>query len=225
MKRVFTLLVLITFTVSICSGQENYKDFIKERKDVSKFTKEQLKEKASKDARKESKRLKKEGWKVAPGSLPLEKQLDRVYTMQFEMDLNTGFPKFIKGEAMSTGGNYDAAKMQAINLAKIELAGNIQTEVMGLIENRVGNKQLSPEEAESTSESVMGAKNAIAQSIGQTIVALEIYRDLHNKNKEVRVIIMYNAEMAKTAAKKAIREDLEKKADNLVDQLDNILGF
>lgn len=227
MKKILLILLLAVITVSFCNAQnsDEYKAFMKERKEVAKFTKEQLNEKVSKDARKAAKQLKKEGWTVAPGSLLIEKQLDRVYSMQFETDLTTGFPKFIKGEAMTTGENYDAAKMQAVNLAKIELAGNIQTEVAALIESRVANKQLDPQEAVSTSESVMGAKNAIAQSIGQTIIALEIYREFHNKNKEVRVMILYNAEMAKAAAKKAIREDLEKKADKLVDQLDNILGF
>ena len=39
--------------------------------------KSELKEKASKDARKEAKKKEKEGWKNAPGSLPIAKQLER----------------------------------------------------------------------------------------------------------------------------------------------------
>lgn len=217
--------MLSAFTNTVAAQEQSYKDFMKERKEISKFTKDKIKEKASKDARKEAKRLKKQGWQVAPGSLPMEKQLDRLYEMQYEVDLNTGYPKFIKGEAMTTGGNYDAAKMQAVNLAKIELAGNISTEIAAIIDNEVANKQLDPQEATSISESVMGAKNFISQSIGQTITALELYRDLPNKNKEVRVVIMYNSDMAKAATKKAIQNELMEKGDKLIDQLDNILGF
>lgn len=220
-----TAIMLFSFT-TICSAQEkSYKDFMKERKEMQKFTKDQANEKASKDARKAAKQLQKEGWKVAPGGLPMEKQLDRIYEMQYEMDLSTGFPKFIKGEAMSTGGNYDAAKMQAVNLAKIELAGNISTEVAALIDSRVENNQLNPEEAVSATESVMAAKSLIQQKIGRTIIALELYRDLQNKNKEVRVVVMYNSDMAKAAAKDAIREEMNKKSDKLAEQLDDILGF
>lgn len=220
-----TAIMLFSFA-TICSAQEkSYKDFMKERKEMQKFTKDQANEKASKDARKAAKQLQKEGWKVAPGGLPMEKQLDRIYEMQYEMDLSTGFPKFIKGEAMSTGGNYDAAKMQAVNLAKIELAGNISTEVAALIDSRVENNQLNPEEAVSATESVMAAKSLIQQKIGRTIIALELYRDMKNKNKEVRVIVMYNSDMAKAAAKDAIREEMNKKSDKLADQLDEILGF
>lgn len=217
--------MLSAFTNTVAAQEQSYKDFMKERKEISKFTKDKIKEKASKDARKEAKRLKKQGWQVAPGSLPMEKQLDRLYEMQYEVDLNTGYPKFIKGEAMTTGGNYDAAKMQAVNLAKIELAGNISTEIAAIIDNEVANKQLDPQEATSISESVMGAKNFISQSIGQTITALELYRDLPNKNKEVRVVIMYNSDMAKAATKKAIQNELMEKGDKLIDRLDNILGF
>lgn len=220
-----TAVLLFSFT-TICSAQEkSYKDFMKERKEMQKFTKDQANEKASKDARKEAKKLQKEGWKVAPGGLPMEKQLDRLYGMQYEIDFNTGFPKFIKGEAMSTGGNYDAAKMQAVNLAKIELAGNISTEVAALIDSRVENNQFNPEEAVSATESVMAAKSLIQQKIGRTIIALELYRDLNNKNKEVRVVVMYNSDMAKATAKDAIREEMNKKSDKLAEQLDEILGF
>ena len=39
------------------------------------------------------------------------------------------------------------------------------------------------------------------------------------------VRIAYNGEMAKQAAKKAMREELEKKGQNLHEQLDKVLGF
>ncbi|MDE6036984.1 MAG: hypothetical protein K2G05_01830, partial [Duncaniella sp.] len=101
------------------------KEQIKERKELAKQTKKQLGEKASKTARKEAKKLAKEGWTVSPGALPMEKQLDKSYMMQYEYDKD-GFPQFIMGEAMSVGGNYDAAKMQALELAKQNLAGQVQ---------------------------------------------------------------------------------------------------
>ena len=37
--------------------------------------------------------------------------------------------------------------------------------------------------------------------------------------------IAYNASMAKQAAKKAVREELEKKGDELHKKLDNLLGW
>ena len=52
-----------------------------------------------------------------------------------------------------------------------------------------------------------------------------MYRINSKKNYEVLVRIAYNAEMAKEAAKKAVREELEKKGKDLHEQLDKVLGF
>ena len=168
--------------------------------------------------------MKKEGWITVPGALPLDKQLDKSYMMQYEYD-ESMFPKYIMGEAMSIGENYDAAKMQALELAKQNLAGQIQTEVTALIDNTVANKQMAQEQATSITQSVMASKNLISQSIGRTIPVMEAYRVLAGKNKEVLVRIAYNAEMAKELVKKTIRENLEKKGDDLHNQLDKLLGW
>ena len=223
MKK-FVLFIALSIMTSGISFAQSAKELAKERKELVKASKAELNEKATKTARKEAKRLKKEGWTTAPGALPLEKQLDKSYLMQYEFDEDM-FPKYIMGEAMSIGGNYDAAKMQALELAKQNLAGQIQTEVTALIENTVANEQLEEEQAQSITRSVMASKNLISQSIGRTVPVMELYRTLPNKNKEVLVRIAFNSEMAKKAALKAVKEDLEKKGDELHNQLDELLGW
>ena len=206
------------------SFAQSSKEQIKERKEHMKSLRSELNQKSSKDARKDAKKYRKEGWITSPGALPIEKQLDRSYLMESDIDEN-GYPKFITGEAQSIGENYDAAKMQALELAKQDLAGQIQTEITALVENTVANKQLSQEQAASVTQSVMSSKNLISQSIGRIIPVVELYRTLPNKNKEVRVRIAYNSEMAKEAAKKIVREDLEKRGDDLHKKLDELLGW
>ena len=223
MKKLFLLIALSIVTSGVTFAQ-SAKELAKERKELMKASKAELNSKATKAARKEAKKLKKEGWITAPGALPLEKQLDKSYLMQYEYDEEM-FPKYIMGEAMNIGGNYDAAKMQALELAKQNLAGQIQTEVTALIENTVANEQMEAEQAASITRSVMASKNLISQSIGRTIPIMELYRTLSNKNKEVLVRIAYNSDMAKKAAKKAIKEDLEKKGDDLHNKLDGLLGW
>lgn len=200
------------------------KDIRKERQELRKASKSELNAKASKDAKKEAKKLTKEGWITAPGALPLEKQLDKSYMMQTEYDEDM-YPKYLMGEAMSIGENYDAAKMQALELAKQNLAGLIQTEVTALVENSVANKQLGAEEAASLTQSIMGAKNLISQSIGRTIIVMECYRVKSNKNKEVLVRIAYNGAMAKAAAKRAVQDELKDKSEEIHKKLDKILGW
>ena len=221
-----------SFIISLCAiwlmslpvtAQSN-EDVWKERKELRKMSREALKEKASKDARKEAKSLSKEGWQSAPGALPIERQLDRSYMMQQEFD-DDMFPKYLMGEGMSIAESYDAAKMQATELAKQNLAGQIQTEITALVENNVSNKQLSPDEAASVTQTVMGAKNFISQSIGRVITVVEVFRTKKNGNKEVLVRIAYNSQMAKDAAKKAVRKDLEDKGQELIDQIDKAIGW
>lgn len=210
-------------TVTTVSAQIT-KDQQKERKEIYKASKAELNTKATKAARKEAKKLRKEGWTSAPGALPIDKQLDKAYLMQMEYDENM-YPKYIMAEAMSIGENYDGAKMQALELAKQNLAGQIQSEVTTLVENTVANKQLAAEEAATVTQSILAGKTLISQSIGRTIPVVEVYRTLRNKNKEVLVRIAYNGEMAKQIAKKTIREDLEKKGDDLHKKLDKLLGW
>lgn len=223
MKKFLMILIVLSLHESVSYAQ-SVSDIAKERTELLKLSKKQLSERASKTARKEAKRMKKEGWKTTPGTLPLDRQLDKSYLMQYEYDENM-YPKYVMGEAMSIGENYDAAKMQALELAKQNLAGQIQTEITALVENTVANKQLSAEQAASITQSVMAGKSFISQSIGRTIPVVEVYRVISNKNKEVLVRIAYNSQMAREVAKNAIREDLEKKGDELHEHLDELLGW
>lgn len=222
-------LMMVAMSLIIACGaafaqQSDAKQIRKERQEIKKLAKQELTSRVAKVTRKEAKRLKKEGWVVSPGALPLEKQLERSYMMEYEYDENL-FPKYIMANAQSIGENYDAAKTAATSLAITNLAGQIQTEVTALIENTVANRQLAAEDAASLTESVMASKNLISQSIGRTIVVVECYRVLKNKNREVMVRIAYNGDMAKEAAKKAIRQELEQKGKNLHEQLDQVMGF
>ncbi|MBQ8058368.1 MAG: hypothetical protein IJ199_00910 [Prevotella sp.] len=224
MKKIMTIIAICLLAGAVNTYAQITKEQRQERKEMLKMTKAELNQKASKDARKEAKRLKKEGWKVAPGALPMEKQLDRVFVMKYEFDTDM-FPKWIFGDAMSIGENFDAAKMQAIAIAKEKIAGEIGTEVTAIIDNNLGNKQLSPEEAASLVKSIDKGKQFISRNIGRTITVTEMYRTLSNKNKEVRVQIAYSSEMARQNAKQVIRDELEKEGDDLGKKLDELLGW
>lgn len=225
MKKLFIIAMAMTIALGSCFAQaSDQKEIRKERNVIRKMAKKELTAKVDKVTKKEAKRLKKEGWNVKPGALPLVKQLEKSFLMQYEYDEDL-YPKYLMGEASSVGENYDAAKTAAISLAITNLAGQIQTEVTALVENTVGNEQLSAEEAASITKTVMSSKNLISQSIGRTITVMECYRINSKGNNEVLVRIAYNGEMAKAATKKIIRDELEKKGEDLHEQLDKILGF
>lgn len=222
-------LLMVAMTLIVACGvtfaeKSEQKQIRKERQEVSKMTQKDLDAKVSKVTKKEAKALKKEGWKVKPGALPLEKQLERAYKMQYEYDASL-YPKYIMGEASSVGENYDAAKTAALSLAVTNLAAQIQTEVTALVENTVANNQLSADDAASISETVMASKNLISQSLGRVVPIVECYRINSKKNNEVLVRLAYSGDMAKDAVKKSVRQELEKKGEKLHEELDKVLGF
>lgn len=71
----------------------------------------------------------------------------------------------------------------------------------------------------------MASKNLISQSIGCTIPVIEVYRILPNKNREVMVRIAYSSDRVKNIVKNAVKQDLERKSDNLHGKLDKLLGW
>ena len=224
MKKLIMMAMALAIVCSASFADDNLKEIRKERQEIRKMAKKDLTARVSKSVKKEAKRLRKEGWVVSPGALPLEKQLERSYLMEYEFGEDL-YPKYIMANAQSVGGNYDAAKTAATSLAITNLAGQIQTEVAALVENTVANNQMSAEEAESLTETVMASKNLISQSIQRVITTVECYRTLNNKNKEVMVRIAYSGDMAKSAAKKAIRQTMEEKGQKLHNQLDEALGL
>lgn len=224
MKRSIVFALALAMAVPCTTLAQTQRELNKERNEVVKQSKKELNAKVSRATKKEAKRLQKEGWLVAPGALPLEKQLEKSYTMQYEYD-ESGYPLYIMAEAMSIGENYDGAKAQALELAKQNLAGQIQTEVTALIESTVANKQLAAEDAATIVQTVSASKNLISQSIGRVIPVVEVYRTKANKNKEVLVRLAYNEKMAREAAKRVIKQELEAKGQDLHKQLDTVLGF
>ena len=224
MKKLLVVAISLIIACASSFAETDVKEIRKDRQEINRLAKKELTSLVSRVTKKEARRLKKEGWIVSPGALPLERQLERSYLMEYEYTDDL-YPKYIMANAQSIAEHYDAAKTAATSLAITNLAGQIQTEVTALIENTVANNQLSGDDAVSISETVMSSKNLISQSISRTMVVVECYRVLKNNNREVMVRIAYNGEMAKEAAKKAVREELVKKGENLHEQLDKVLGF
>ena len=186
---------------------------------ISEQAKKTAKAKVTKEAKKEAKRLKKEGWNVTPGGIPIERQLDRAFGLQYEIT-DDNLPKYIIGTGMSVAEAYDAAKMQATEIAKQDLAAKTQSELTSEIKSTVANNQLSPDEAASVVEVINDSRSLITQSIGRVITITEVYRYKENKNVEVLIRVAYDSENIKKAAKQAIRNDLRKRGNEMHKKLE-----
>lgn len=188
-----------------------------------KETKAALKEKTSKDAKDEAKRMKKEGWTVSPGALPLEKQIDRYYAYieQTDDELN---PLYYTGEGRATAENFAAAHMQATELARLNLASSIGTEATGIIDNMIANKMLADDQAASITTYISENKTIFSQKLGRVQTPLVATRQLKNKNKEVMIRMVAKVSSVHEIAKDAIRSQLETEGKELSEELKAYFG-
>lgn len=209
-----------------CAMAQDAKEVMKERKAIVKMAKSELREKASKDARKEANKLEKEGWQIFPGDLPLAKQLDRSYAMEYEcVTTSSGSiaPKYLVGRGLARGENYSAAQNAAVELAKQYVAGLAEIDITTITDATLGNKETK--DAASVAEVVSASKNIVSKKLAEVLPIVTLRRELKDKDVEVLVRVVYDRNAVLQTYKETIREELEKKGMQLHDQLDKVLGF
>jgi len=178
--------------------------------------------KAIKEAKKQAKKLKKEGWNVAPGALPLEKSLESSWSMLLQRD-DEGIKKFLDADGNAVAETKTAADMQALEMAKLNLAGQIETEIAALVEGSIANEQLTREEAASVTKVITGSKQLIATTIKRVDPVYKVYRNVGKDNVEVQLKLFYNLDAALNTAKQTLRNKLADETDIIHDKLDKIL--
>lgn len=198
----------------------------KERQQIEKHEKvlnKAMKKKAIKAARKEAKRLMKEGYTVPVGQLTLDKQLENSWQAAYEVT-GDGLPYYIMSTQKGVASNYTAAQMQAMNAAKMDIAGQIQTMVSQVIETKVASKELSRGEAESLSTFVSTSKNVISNTLGRVVKMVEVYKEPKRGNGvEVMVTLAYNSDLAQQEALKALQNSLTSEDVELMSQIDKLV--
>jgi len=215
MKTITNFLLAFTILFSAANvlvAQQSEKEL---KKDVS--------SRAIRSARKEARKYKKDGYYVAPGAPLLDKQLERAWMKQYETN-DKNESKYIMATGNSVAETQTAAKLQAMETAKLELAGQINTQVAALIENSIANQQLNNEEAASVTKTVAASKNLIAQEIGLIIPMVEMYKKI-GKNVEVNLRLAYNMATAFDVAKKVIRKSLEEETKIAHEKLEKLMNF
>ncbi|MDL2231689.1 hypothetical protein LJB85_03010 [Porphyromonadaceae bacterium OttesenSCG-928-L07] len=186
--------------------------------------KKELKAKADKDSRKTAKTLEKEGWKVMPGKLPLEKQIQESRYAEID-ETETGERRFFIGTHQAVGGNYSAAKQIADSRAHAELAQSIYSVIAKKIEDQVASTDYGNRDLETIDEFVSASKTIISAQLSGITPVLEIYREAPKKQFEVMVSVKIDAEKALKMVKKGLYNELKAKSEKLAADLDAILPY
>jgi hypothetical protein len=157
------------------------------------------------------------------GQLPLDKQLENSWQAAYEIDPQ-GNPYYIMSTQKAVASNFTAAQMQAMNAAKTDIAGQLETRINQVIETKVSSNELGRNEANSLSTFVSTSKNIVSNTLGRVIKLVEIYREpKRTKNVEVQITLAYNAEIATKEALKALKQSLTAEDVELMEQIDKLV--
>lgn len=225
MKK-FMMVAMALIVACSCAMAQDAKEIRKERKTIAKLAKSEMKEKASKDARREAKKLEKENWVIFPGDLPLAKQLDRSYVMEYEYVQSAAgsiVPKYLVGRGLAKGENYSAAQNAAVEIAKQYVAGLAEIDITTITETTLANREADV--VSSIAEVVSASKNIVSKKLAEVQPIVTLRREGKDKNVEVLVRVVYDRNTVLQTYKETIREELEKKGNKLHEQLDKVLGF
>ncbi len=217
---------------------------VKTRKQLKKERKDQRKrvgQKALKKARKEAKRLSKHhGWSVAPGDKPLDKMLESSWMKQYEVRENDDMSEteaYIWATGNGVAKTKSAAKMQAMEMAKIELAGQLETKVAALTTTNIGNAQLSTIDAETEQNIVKSAKSITGARLTNIKPVVILYRTriprkglkANNKQQlkpgtvEVQVMLFYDLYQAEIQVRETIKKELKDKLKGNEEELKKLM--
>ena len=219
---IFTAVMMMIAAVD-ASAQVASKQQRKQIQKHEKVLNKAMKKKAIKAARKEAKSLKKQGYMTLLGQLPLDKQLENSWQASYELDVQ-GYPYYIMSTQKATAANYTAAQLQAMNAAKTDIAGQIETRINQVIETKVTSNEFARNEANSLNSFVATSKNIISNTLGRVIKLVEIYREpKRTKVVEVQVTLAYNAEIATKEAINAIQKSVSAEDVEIMKLLDELV--
>lgn len=215
-KKIFAIMMALFLAAPVAMmaqrdiNEEKSKEKVQLRKEVDK--------KPSKTAKNAARNMTKEGWKIKPGALPLDKQMDKIYTMK-ENNYEDGSELYIFGSGNGVGKTYEAAKQQALIIARQDIAAQIGVDITTIIDAEVANNQLSPTEAESVTQAYEKGKSRIEKSLGNTVNVVECHRENKNATIEVQVQVAYSKSQALKMAKSIMRQELGNEG-SLVDKME-----
>lgn len=226
MRTFKTFVAVAMVTVAVMSVETAFaQDYTKkEKKEMARTIKRQQDDfykKSPKLVRKTAKDWKREGWKSM--GLPIEKQLEETWGMQALRE-DDGYYKYIVKESFATGTNYSAAQMQAENVAKVRIAGEIAASVASLADIALANNETTPQLTASLSQAVENSKLIVSQKLGRVITGVSVYRQT-KEGYEVRVNVLYDQKQAMKIVHETIVQELEKDSEVNRKQLEAIMGL
>lgn len=183
-----------------------------------------LKGKSYKTARKEAKRLKKEGYINLPGQLPVSRQLERSYAFTYALD-DKGRNKYFVETQEAKAETFAAAEQQARQLCLANIASEIGSNILGRVKANIANAE-SVADATSVTEVVGAYQNTVMARLGRTNPVVSLKKlDKKNGLTYVYMTLVYDLSSAEEMVKADLRKALKEETQLLQEEIDQLLNF
>lgn len=211
MKKIILLLAAV---VAMCSV-----DALAQKSD--KELKKELRERVNRECVKEAKKMAKEGWKVMPGKLPLERQIQEARYAELDTDAE-GQKMFFVGTHQATGGNYSAAKQICDTRARVEIAQQVGAAVAQQVKDQMSSRNLGDGDLELVDQTLSASTTQVAAKLSGVTPVVEMFRELAGGKYEVRVVVAAPYKATLKAAKSALMDNLKKSTEKLSVDVDKM---
>lgn len=223
MKKLISFVAAIMM-VTTAFGQTAI-DLAKKQAELNQINMKMLKQKPSKQAKKQAKELVKEGWKVPAGAKSIEQMIteSQLYGEELMTDETGSICKrYIMQTAIQTSGSYNAGYAAARNSAQTELAAMIKTQLAAAMQQSLDNSQTAAISTVTVDKFNERSKAIVDQVLTNTMSVLAIYRRANN-NYEVQVRLAFDKKEIAARIKRNMAKQLEEEGDELEKIVDEII--
>lgn len=220
------LSIIAALMIAATSFAQTPAELARMQQDANKIYMKILNMKPTKDAKREAKELKKQGWTVPAGMKSIEMQIteSQIYGEELMADEN-GNPtkRYLLQSGQSTAGTANAAANAARANARVELAAALQTRVAAAMQSKIDNAQSSSINAVTVDKFHERAKAIVDAALTSTLTPVTIYRVLPNHNFEYQVRMVFDRKELAARMKRNMQKQLEMEGDEelngLVDEV------
>ncbi|WP_293575819.1 hypothetical protein [Prevotella sp.] len=223
MKKIlsFVAALMIATTATAQTAME----LARQQQELNAINMKMLNAKPTKQAKKQAKELKAEGWTVPAGDIDIAQQVTRsqLYSAELTTDESGNVTKrYIMQTAQQTAGTYNSGYAAARAAAQTELAAMLKTELVTAMQQKLDNSQNNALTATTIDKFNQRSRMIVDQTLTNAIPVLAIYRRLPNNNFEVQVRIAFDKKELIARIKRNMQQELEKDGDKLYDIVDAV---
>lgn len=224
MKKIISLLV-IAFMATTTFAQSQA-DLARQQRELNNLHMKLANAKVTKDAKKQAKALRKEGWMEPAGEASIDKQLTKAQLYGEEMMTNLDgsiTPRFLPHTAMNTAGTYNAAYAAARSACMTEVASMLETKLASAWKENMDNAQQSATTSITNDKFNERSMGVVNQSISNMIPTVAVYRVLPNGNYQVQVRVVFDKKEIADRMKRSLQKELEMQGDKLDGMVEDII--